>query len=60
MLKIKKNLMFKIGILFLIAGVDVLSVFLYRHISRELYKQKLLEECVVLEIPDLNIKVPVM
>ncbi len=60
MLKIKKNLIFKIGILFLIAGVAVLSVFLYKHISRELYKHKLLEECVVLKIPDLNIKVPVM
>lgn len=60
LLKIKKNLMFKIGVLFLIAGVAVLSVFLYKYISREFYKYKLLEKCVVLEIPDLNIKVPVM
>ena len=41
-------------------GFAILSVFVYKRISRELYKQKLLCECVVFEIPSLDIKVPVM
>ena len=52
--------MLRIGLVFTIAGIAILSVFAYKHISRELYKQKLLKECVILEIPNLNIKVPVM
>lgn len=32
----------------------------YKRISGELYKQKLLQKCVIFEIPVLNIKVPVM
>lgn len=52
--------MLRIGVIFIIIGIAVLSVLAYQHISRELYKQKLLEECVILEIPDLNIKVPIM
>lgn len=55
-----KKWMLRIGLVFLSVGIAVLSVFAYRRISRELYKRKLLNECVVLEIPDLNIKVPVM
>lgn len=55
-----KKLMLRIGLVFTIAGIAILSVFAYKHISRELYKQKLLKECVILEIPNLNIKVPVM
>lgn len=50
----------RIGVVFTIMGIVVLSVFTYQHISRELYKQKLLDECTILEIPDLNIKVSVM
>ncbi len=38
----------------------VLGVYAYRKISHELYKQRLLEECIVLDIPALNIKTPVM
>lgn len=55
-----KKWMLRIGLVFTIAGIAILSVFAYKHISRELYKQKLLKECVILEIPNLNIKVPVM
>lgn len=32
----------------------------YKRISGELYKQKVLQECVIFEIPVLDIKVPVM
>ena len=55
-----KKWMLRIGLVFTIAGIAILSVFAYKHISRELYKQKLLKEGVILEIPNLNIKVPVM
>lgn len=55
-----KKWMLRIGLVFTIVGIAILSVFAYKHISRELYKQKLLKECVILEIPNLNIKVPVM
>lgn len=41
-------------------GVTVLCIFGWNRLSRELYKQKLLRECVVLEIPALDIKAPVM
>ena len=50
----------RIGLVFLNLGIAVLSVFVYWHISREIEKQCLLDICVVLEIPDLNIKAPVM
>lgn len=55
-----KKWMLRIGLVFTIAGIAILSVFAYKHISRELYKQKLMKKCVILEIPNLNIKVPVM
>ena len=55
-----KKWMLRIGLVFTIVGIAILSVFAYKHISRELYKQKLLKECVILEIPDLNIRVPVI
>lgn len=55
-----RKCMQKIGWGFLVVGIVVLSIFVYRRISREWHKQKLLNECVILEIPDLNIKVPVM
>lgn len=61
-MQIKKNkkLLFSLGIVFLVIGFAILSVFVYKRISRELYKQKLLRECVVFEVPSLDIKVPVM
>jgi len=56
----KKKALRYIGIAFIIIGVCVLSVFAYKKISREIYLQKLLDENIVLEIPSLNIKVPVL
>lgn len=49
-----------IGLVFLSLGIAVLSVFAYWRISREIEKQRLFDTCVVLEIPDLDIKAPVM
>lgn len=50
----------RIGLVFLIVGIVVLSIFAYWRISREIEKQRLFDTCVVLEIPDLDIKAPVM
>lgn len=58
--KKKKRLLFGLGSAAVICGVGILSVFAYKRISRELYKRKLLRECVVLEIPTLDIKAPVL
>lgn len=44
----------------IICGAAVLSVFAYKKISRELYMRKLLKENIIFEIPDLDIKVPVL
>jgi sortase A len=49
-----------IGIIMIIFGVSVLSVFAYKKISRELYMRKLLKENIVFEVPSLDIKVPVL
>lgn len=61
-MQIKKNKKFllSVGIVFLVIGFAILSVFVYKRINRELYKQKLLRECVVFEVSSLDIKVPVM
>ncbi len=58
--KKKKNKMFIIGIIMIVLGVGVLSVYGYRKISRELYLRKLLKEHINFEIPRLDIKVPVL
>ncbi len=50
----------RIGLVFLSLGIMVLSVFAYWRISHEIEKQRLFDTCVVLEIPDLDIKAPVM
>lgn len=44
----------------MICGVSILSLFIYRKISRELYLRKLLDNNINFEIPRLNIKVPVL
>lgn len=44
----------------MLLGISVLAVFGWKRLSRELHKQKLLRECIVLEIPALHIKAPVM
>ena len=48
------------GICLLVCGLFILSLFAYKKISREVYLQNLLKENIVLEIPSLNIKVPVL
>ena len=56
----KRKILRIIGIFMIICGVSVLSVFGYKKISRELHLRQLLKENVVLEIPALHIKVPVL
>lgn len=52
--------MFIAGLLAILIGLSVLSFFAYRKIKRELNMRKLLRENVVVEIPDLDIKAPVL
>ena len=48
------------GIILLVCGIGILSVYGYKKISRELYLRKLLDNNINFEIPRLNIKVPVL
>lgn len=56
----KKKILFITGFIAMLLGISVLGVFGWKRISREIEKQRLLNECVVFEIPDLDIKAPVM
>ena len=56
----KRNRLRIMGICLLVCGLFILSLFAYKKISRELYLRNLLKENIVLEIPSLNIKVPVL
>ena len=56
----KRNRLRIMGICLLVCGSFILSLFAYKKISREVYLQNLLKENIVLEIPSLNIKVPVL
>lgn len=56
----KKKTLQILGIIMIICGVSILSLFAYRKISRELYLRKLLDNNINFEIPRLNIKVPVL
>ena len=56
----KKKVLRMLGIIMMICGVSILSLFAYRKISRELYLRKLLDSNINFEIPRLNIKVPVL
>ena len=56
----KRNRLRIMGICLLVCGLFILSLFAYKKISREVYLQNLLKENIVLEIPSLNIKVPVL
>lgn len=56
----KKDILFIAGVISILAGVSILAVFGWKRISREIEKQKLLKECVVFEIPALDIKTPVI
>lgn len=59
-LKNKQVIMFLSGLLAFVIGSGILAVYGFRHISRELRRQKLMQENVVIEIADLNIKAPVL
>ena len=56
----KKRVLFIVGLISVLLGSSVLAVFAWRRISREIEKRRLMKECVVFEIPDLDIKAPVM
>ena len=56
----KRKILRILGIVMIVCGVSVLSLFAYKKISRELYLRKLLKENIVFEIPSLDIKVPVL
>ncbi len=60
MKQLKKRILFFTGLAAMLMGLAVLSVFGWKRISAELEKQRLLQECIVLEIPALAIKAPVM
>ena len=48
------------GTIMIILGISILSVFGYKKISREIYLRKLLKENIIFEIPNLNIRIPVL
>ncbi len=56
----KRRVLRSVGIVMMICGISVLSLFAYRKISREIYLRSLLEENINFEIPCLDIKVPVL
>lgn len=56
----KRKVIRFIGIIIIICGVSILSLFAYRKISRELYLRNLLSDNINFEIPRLDIKVPVL
>ena len=56
----KKKALRVLGSFMMICGVSILSLFIYRKISRELYLRKLLDYNINFEIPRLNVKVPVL
>lgn len=61
-MKLKKRqiYLFVLGLLAIIVGLSFISYFAYRKISKEIYLQKLMKENAVIEISDLNIKVPIL
>jgi len=60
-MKHKRNkYMFGVGLVALATGLALLAYFGYNKISREIRLKHLLENNVVFEIPNLNIKVPVL
>lgn len=58
--KKKRKLSRIIGIIMIVMGVGILSVYGYRKISREIYLRKMLKNNINFEIPELDIKVPVL
>lgn len=56
----KQWALFIAGLIAIIMGISILGFYGIRKISREVQKQKLMNENVVLEIADLKIKAPVI
>ena len=56
----KRKILRILGIIMIVCGVGILSLYGYRKISRELYLRKLLKNNINFEIPRLDIKVPVL
>ena len=56
----KQWVLFITGLIAIIIGVTILGFYGVRKIYREIQKQKLLRENVVVEIADINIKAPVL
>ena len=57
---IKQRVIFFAGLLLFLSGASILGFFGIRKIVRMVNKEKLLRENIVLEIPDLRIKAPVL
>lgn len=58
--KKRRDLSRIVGIIMIVIGVGILSVYGYKKISREIYLRRLLKENINFEIPRLDIKVPVL
>ena len=56
----KQLVLFIIGLVFLITGISILGFFGVRKLYRIHLKNELLKTHTVLEIPDLNIKAPIL
>ena len=56
----KQLLMFIAGLLAMLIGGSILSVMVFRRIRRDIQRQKLMDTNVVIEIPDLRLKAPVL
>ena len=56
----KQRILLICGLLAIFTGVSILGFFGARKICRMIRKQKLLKENIILEIPDLHIKAPVL
>ena len=57
---VKHRKLFLVGILLFLSGLSILGICGYRKITRELYIKNLIAENIVIEIPDLKIKAPVL
>ena len=57
----KKQIMIGVaGIIIMLIGIGILSVMGFRKIRRDLHRQKLMQENIVVAIPELHIKAPVL
>lgn len=56
----RQYIMFIAGLLALVMGLSVLSFLVVRKIRRDIKREMLMRENVVIEIPDLKIKAPVL